>query len=155
MTCTKKTLGRNWTRYHNYYGMNRILEAACTKRLHWDQETLRDYTINHAPEVNYQNAMRKQRILPLCQTTTMMPGSRAIQSYWVVARPRVSSHNPRPKRRRRRARRHKAVGRCCQLLSRARKNPVDTGRAQWPYERSGAIRNRLSCSSGSCRFNDW
>ena len=58
MTCTKKTLGRNWTRYHNYYGMNRILEAACTKRLHWDREALRDYTINHALEVNYQNAMR-------------------------------------------------------------------------------------------------
>ena len=58
MTHTKKTLGHNWTRYHNYYGMNHILEAACTKRLHWDREVLHDYTINHAPEVNYQNAMR-------------------------------------------------------------------------------------------------
>ena len=38
--------------------MNCILEAACTKRLHWDREALRDYTINHAPEVNYQNTMR-------------------------------------------------------------------------------------------------
>ena len=57
MTHTKKNLGGNWTRYHNYYGMNHILEAACTKRLHWDREALRDYTINHAPEVNYQNAM--------------------------------------------------------------------------------------------------
>ena len=58
MTRTKKTLGCNWTRYHNYYGMNHILEAVCTKRLHWDWEALRDYTINHAPEVKYQNAMR-------------------------------------------------------------------------------------------------
>ena len=58
MTRTKKTLGHNWTRYHNYYEMNRILEAACTKRLHWDRETLCDYTINHALEVNHQNAMR-------------------------------------------------------------------------------------------------
>ena len=56
MTHTKKTLGRNWTRYHNYYGMNHILEAACTKKLHWDREALRDYTIAHAPEVNHQNA---------------------------------------------------------------------------------------------------
>ena len=55
MTRTKKTLGRNWTRYHNYYGMNYILEAACTKQLHWDQEMLRDYTITHAPEVNHQS----------------------------------------------------------------------------------------------------
>ena len=52
----KKTLGRNWTRYHNYYGMNYILEAACTKQLHWDRETLRDYTLTHAPEVNHQSA---------------------------------------------------------------------------------------------------
>ena len=58
MTRTKKTLGRNWTRYHNYYGMNYILKRACTKKLHWDRETLREYTINHAPEVNHQNAMR-------------------------------------------------------------------------------------------------
>ena len=57
MTHTKKTLGHNWTRYHNYYGMNHILEAACTKRLHWDREALCDYTIKHALEVNYQNAM--------------------------------------------------------------------------------------------------
>ena len=57
MTRTKKTLGWNWTRYHNYYGMNYILERACTQKLHWDREALRDYTINHAPEVNHQNAM--------------------------------------------------------------------------------------------------
>ena len=56
MTHTKKTLGCNWTRYHNYYGMNHILEAACTKQLHWDRQTLRDYTITHAPEVNHQSA---------------------------------------------------------------------------------------------------
>ena len=58
MTHTKKTLGQNWTRYHNYYGMNYILERACIKKLHWDREALRDYTINHAPEVNHQNATR-------------------------------------------------------------------------------------------------
>ena len=58
MTRTKKTLGRNWTRYHNYYRMNYILERACTKKLHWDQETLHEYTINHALEVNHQNAMQ-------------------------------------------------------------------------------------------------
>ena len=58
MTRTKKTLDQNWTRYHNYYGMNYILERACTQKLHWDQEALPDYTINHAPEVNHQNAIR-------------------------------------------------------------------------------------------------
>ena len=36
--------------------MNHILEAACTKKLHWDWEALRDYTITHALEVNHQSA---------------------------------------------------------------------------------------------------
>ena len=58
MTRTKKTLGKNWTRYHNYYGMNHILERACSKKLHWNQETIHEYTVNHAPEVNHQNTMQ-------------------------------------------------------------------------------------------------
>ena len=58
MTKTKKTLGRNWMRYHNYYGMNLVLEAACTKQLHWDRAALGEYTLNHALEVNYQNASK-------------------------------------------------------------------------------------------------
>ena len=58
MTRTKKTLGHNWTRYHNYYGMNLVLEAACSKQLHWDWAALREYTLAHAPEVNHQSASR-------------------------------------------------------------------------------------------------
>ena len=58
MTRTKKTLGRNWTRYHNYYGMNHVLERACSKKLHWNREIIREYTVNHALEVNYQKAMQ-------------------------------------------------------------------------------------------------
>ena len=58
MTKRKKTLGRNWTRYHNYYGMNHVLEKACSKKLHWNQETIREYTVSHAPEVNYEKAMQ-------------------------------------------------------------------------------------------------
>ena len=38
--------------------MNYILESVCTKQLHWDRETLRNYTITHAPEVNHQSATR-------------------------------------------------------------------------------------------------
>ena len=58
MTRTKKTLGRNWTHYHNYYGMNHVLERAWSKKLHWNWETIREYTVSHAPEVNHQNAMQ-------------------------------------------------------------------------------------------------
>ena len=56
MTRTKKTLGRNWTCYHNYYGMNHVLERACSKKLHWNWETICEYTVSHAPEVNYKKA---------------------------------------------------------------------------------------------------
>ena len=58
MTKMKKTLGRNWTRYHNWYGMNNVLEAACTRQLHWNRETIRRYTLDHAPEVNQASAQR-------------------------------------------------------------------------------------------------
>ena len=54
MTKIKKTLGKNWTCYHNYYGMNHLLERACSKKLHWNRETIREYTVSHAPEVNYE-----------------------------------------------------------------------------------------------------
>ena len=56
MTKIKKTLGRNWTCYHNYYGMTHILEKACSKKLHWNRETIREYTVSHAPEVNYKKS---------------------------------------------------------------------------------------------------
>ena len=58
MTKTKRTLGQNWTRYHNYYGMNNVLEAACAGKLHWNRKTICRYTLSHAPEVNQQSAMR-------------------------------------------------------------------------------------------------
>ena len=64
MTRTKKTLGKNWTRYHNYYRMNHVLEVACSKKLHWNRETIRKYTVSHAPEVNHQNAMQYVNIPP-------------------------------------------------------------------------------------------
>ena len=64
MTRTKKTLGRNWTRYHNYYGMNSVLEAACSKQLHWDRAALHEYTLNHAPEVNHQSASKHAKHPP-------------------------------------------------------------------------------------------
>ena len=38
--------------------MNHILERACSKKLHWNQETIREYTVSHALEVNYEKAMQ-------------------------------------------------------------------------------------------------
>ena len=36
--------------------MTHILERACSKKLHWNRETIREYTVSHAPEVNYETA---------------------------------------------------------------------------------------------------
>ena len=36
--------------------MNHVLERACSKKLHWNRKTIREYTVSHAPEVNYEKA---------------------------------------------------------------------------------------------------
>ena len=36
--------------------MNHVLERACSKKLHWNRETIHEYTVSHAPEVNYEKA---------------------------------------------------------------------------------------------------
>ena len=36
--------------------MTHILERVCSKKLHWNQETIREYTVSHALEVNYEKA---------------------------------------------------------------------------------------------------
>ena len=38
--------------------MNDVLEAACSGQLHWTKETIRRYTLDHAPEVNQGTAQR-------------------------------------------------------------------------------------------------
>ena len=155
MTHTKKTLGHNWTRYHNYYGMNRILEAACTKRLHWDWEALHDYTIKHAPEVNYENAMRYAKNPP--------PLPDNDDDAWFQSHPKLPGSSKAPRKQpqpqttktKKKGKKAQGGGKKLPASQQGTKNPVDTGWAQWPYERSSAIRNQPSCSSGSCRFNDW
>ena len=152
MTRTKKTLGHNWTRYHNYYGMNYILEAACTKQLHWDRETLRDYTITHAPEVNHQSATRHVKNPPPLPSND--------NDAWFQSHPKLPGSSKAPQKQpqpqtKKTKKKGKEVGRCCQLPSRVSRNLEDTSWAQWPYERFSIIKSRPSCSSESCRSSDW
>ena len=153
MTRTKKTLGRNWTRYHNYYGMNYILERACTKKLHWDRETLREYTINHAPEVNHQNAMRYVNNPP------PLPDNN--NDNWFQCHPKLPGSGkaprkqPQPKTKKKKKGKAQGGEKMLPASQQGTKKPVDTGRAQWSYKKSSATKSRPSCSSGSCRFSDW
>ena len=161
MTRTKRTLGRNWTRYHNWYGMNTVLEAACAGQLHWDHETIRRYTLNHAPEVNQVSAQCNANKSPLYQAMTTMTGSGATQRYQVVARHLVSRPWRRHHLRRRRAsvRPPKLRARSYQQRSRdrrgSRRSHTGTVRELWLCVKSGGTRSPLNSSSESCLSRGW
>ena len=57
MTKTKKTLGLNWSRYYNYYGMTPKLYTAMRDE-GWMVQAIKDYYISHAHEVIQDMATR-------------------------------------------------------------------------------------------------
>ena len=57
MTKTKKSLGMNWTRYHNLYGVTYKLYKGM-RNLGWLAEVIQKYTVDHAHEVNEENAAK-------------------------------------------------------------------------------------------------
>ena len=57
MTKTKKSLGMNWTRYHNLYGVTYKLHDGM-RSLGWLAEVIQKYTVNHAHKVNEENAAK-------------------------------------------------------------------------------------------------
>ena len=144
MTKTKQTLGHNWTRYQNWYGMNNILEAACAEQLHWDHKTIRRYTLNHGPEVNQGSAQRH-----------------ASRSYQVVARHLVSCPRRRqhPRRLRVSLKPQKRRARSYQRRSKdrrgSRRSQTGTVRELWLCEKSGGTRSPLNSSSESCLSRGW
>ena len=152
MTKIKKTLGRNWTRYHNYYGMTHILERACSKKLHWNWETIREYTVSHAPEVNYEKA--KQHV----DNSPPLPEND--DDDWYRRHPKLpgSGKAPhkqlQPKVQKGRAR-QKVVRRSCHQPCSRRRSLTGINQAQWPCERLGGTKSPLNCSSGSCHSRDW
>ena len=57
MAKTKKTLGQNWSRYYNYYGMTHKLYKAMQDE-GWTVQAIKDYSISHAHEVNEEMAAK-------------------------------------------------------------------------------------------------
>ena len=57
MTKTKKTLGMNWTRYHNLNGVTYKLHSGM-RGLGWSAKVIQKYTVDHAHEVNEENAAK-------------------------------------------------------------------------------------------------
>ena len=57
MTKTKKTLGMNWTRYHNLYGLTYKLHEGM-RSLGWSAEVIQKYSVDHAHEVNEESAAK-------------------------------------------------------------------------------------------------
>ena len=90
MTKMKRTLGHNWTRYHNWYGMNNVLEAACAGQLHWDRETIRRYTLDHAPEVNQVSAQ--------CNASKPPPLPSNDDDEWFRCHPKIPGSGKAPRK---------------------------------------------------------
>ena len=63
MTKTKKSLGVNWTRYHNLYGVTYKLHNGM-RSLGWSAEVIQKYTVDHAHEVNGENAAKHRHNPP-------------------------------------------------------------------------------------------
>ena len=63
MTKTKKTLGMNWTRYHNLYGLTYKLHEGM-RSLGWSVEVIQKYAVDHAHEVNEESAAKHQHNPP-------------------------------------------------------------------------------------------
>ena len=153
MTKTQKTLGRNWTRYRNYYGMNHILEKACFKKLHWNWETIREYTVSHAPEVNYEKAMQYVDNPP--------PLPENDDDEWYKWHPKLpgSGKAPRkqlqPKILKKKGKAKGGGGRSCHQPSSQQRSLAGIDQAQWPCGRLGNTRSPLNYSSGSCHSRDW
>ena len=63
MTKTKKTLGMNWTRYHNLYGVTYKLHQGM-RSLGWSAEVIQKYTVDHAHEVNEESAAKHRHNPP-------------------------------------------------------------------------------------------
>ena len=57
MTKTKKSLGMNWTRYHNLYRVAYKLHEDI-RSLGWWVEIIQKYTVDHAHEVNEESAAK-------------------------------------------------------------------------------------------------
>ena len=57
MARAKKTLGQNWSRYYNYYGMTHKLYKAMQDE-GWTVQANKDYSISHTHEVNEEMAAK-------------------------------------------------------------------------------------------------
>ena len=165
MTRTKRTLGRNWTRYHNWYGMNNVLETACSGQLHWTWDTIRQYTLSHAPDVNQVSAQRNAANPPLLPSNDddewyrrhpKLPGSgKAPRKLPQAKVPSTStgSVSRSPRQKARNYRRHR--GRGWDSREGSRRSHTGTIRELWLCERSRGTRSRLNSSSGNCLSRGW
>ena len=63
MTKTKKSLGMNWTRYHNLYGVTYKLHEDM-RSLGWSVEVIQKYMVDHAHEVNEESSAKHRHNPP-------------------------------------------------------------------------------------------
>ena len=161
MTKTKRTLGRNWTRYHNWYGMNNVLEAACAGQLHWDRETICRYTLDHAPEVNQASAQ--------CNASRPPPLPSNDDDDWFWRHPKIPGSGKAPRKpppAKTSSKKTKGVSKTSKSKGKKlpasqqgqkgqQKKPHRYRLELWLYEKSRGTRSPLNSSSGNCLSRGW
>ena len=131
--------------------MNNILEAACARQLHWTRETIRQYMLSHAPDVNQVSAQRNAGKPPPLPSNDDDEWFRCPAS-----RPRRRHH---PSRRRASLKPQKLRARSYQHHSRdrrgSRRSHTGTILELWLCEKPGGTRSPLNSSSESCLSRGW
>ena len=89
MAKTKKTLGQNWSRYYNYYGMTHKLYRAMQDKS-WTVQAIKDYSISHAHEVNEEMAAKYRNNPP----DVPSPGDKK----WLCKHPELKGSGKAPRK---------------------------------------------------------
>ena len=141
--------------------MNNVLEAACTGQLHWMRETIRQYTLSHAPDVNQVSAQRNAGKPPPLPSND--------DDEWFRCHPELpgSGKVPRkPPQAKTPSKQTKGVVKAAKTKGKKlpasqqgqkgqRKKPHRYLRELWLCEKSGGTRSPLNSSSENCLSRGW
>ena len=140
--------------------MNNILEKACSKKLHWTKETIREYIVNHAHEVNHEIATKYANNPP--------PLPENDDDKWFKQHSKLPGSGKAPRKQlqlKTLKKKGRAKGgakklppdqqRNCHQTSSRKRSHTGIDQAQWPCGRLGDTRSPLNYSSGSCHSRDW
>ena len=141
--------------------MNNVLEAACAGQLHWTRETIRQYTLSHAPDVNQVSAQRNAGKPPPLPSND--------NNKWFRHHPELPGSGKAPRKApqvKTPSKQMKGIVKATKLRARSyqhcsrdrrgsRRSHTGTVRELWLCEKSGGTRSPLNSSSENCLSRGW